>query len=89
MIMSFFLKFPCLECTWIHFKLFTFFKSQVSKQDYFCVVNLEICFPVSDFCFLGELYLVTLRCFEIITNKSGAACTRSGSVFEKVITTKH
>ena len=30
MIISFFLKFPCLECTWIHLKPFTF-KFHVSK----------------------------------------------------------
>ena len=31
MIISFFLKFPCLECSWIHLKPFTFFKFHVSK----------------------------------------------------------
>ena len=33
MIISFFLQFPCLECTWIHLKPFTFkfFKFHVSK----------------------------------------------------------
>ena len=51
------------------------------------MIKLNIYLSISDFCFLGEIYLVTLRCFEIIANKSGAVCTRSGSVFEKVITT--
>ena len=89
MIVSFFLTFPCLECIWIHLKPLTFTGLQIpsSKTGLFCVIKLDIGFSTSDFCFLGEFYLVTLWCFEIITNKSGAACTCSGSVFEKVITT--
>ena len=51
---------------------------------FLCVIKLNVFLSISNFCFLGEIYLVTLRCFQIIANSSGAARTRSGSVFSRL-----
>ena len=80
MIFSFFLKFPCLECTWIHLKPFTFFKFQfpnfrqsLSNIGTKCIQNRTILWVMkSDICYQflimlswrRKIYLVILRCFE-------------------------